>query len=293
MDESDTESSSDDEGRDGVVREGKVGLKGGVKGGFVGKYRGPSSSASEAKQASSSASSSPIPPPLEAEPDANAIVVATCYNNRGACHFMLRNFRAAADDCARAVALHPRYIKAHLRRARSLVELGDFSPAAQHLAKAHRLQPSRDLLAEHQKTVSVAQRLEDGIGACRREDWSTARKVLGDLLRDTNAVGSFLPPFRRVRRASASSPLTSPATCRASRRPAARPTALHRYSLRPPLTTPATWPWKYESFSEITSTPQKIWSSSAKNSLILRSQKIKWLGVMNLKKSVRRSHFCQ
>jgi hypothetical protein len=34
----------------------------------------------------------------------------------------------------------------------------------------------------------VAKRLEEGVGACKAGDWAKARAVLGDLLRDTNAV---------------------------------------------------------------------------------------------------------
>ena len=104
------------------------------------------------------------------------------------CSFVCSFVEAAADDCAKAVELDPAYIKAHMRRAKSLVELGDFSTAALHLAEAHQLQPSHDLLAEHQRVLAVAQRLEEGVSACHRKDWARARAVLGDLLRDTNAV---------------------------------------------------------------------------------------------------------
>ena len=160
MDESQSESESESDGdEEGTVRSGSEGLKGGVKGGRVGRFGQPmeeeaSSSSAFLSSASTSAAAGSVVEGAGGAyvPDANTLVVATCYNNRGACHFMLRHFRAAAEDCAKAVELDPTYIKAHVRRAKSLVELGDFSTAALHLAEAHQLQPSLDLLAEHQKT---------------------------------------------------------------------------------------------------------------------------------------------
>ena len=118
--------------------------------------------------------------------------VPSYYNNRAAAHFELRNFRAAVRDCEKAVELDPTYVKSWVRRAKALVELGDFREAAEQLARAHQLQASPDLLREHQRVLEVADKMERGVAACQAEDYAQARMVLGDLLRETNAVAVVL-----------------------------------------------------------------------------------------------------
>jgi tetratricopeptide (TPR) repeat protein len=115
-------------------------------------------------------------------------VLASCFNNRAACFFMLRDYRKCAEDSEQAVEIDPKYVKAHTRRARALVELGDFRLAAHHLAQAHQLQPSRELLEEHQRVEVLKRDFEDGVALVGKGDFGAARAVLGALLQRTNAV---------------------------------------------------------------------------------------------------------
>mmetsp|Transcript_75372 Transcript_75372/g.214349 ORF Transcript_75372/g.214349 Transcript_75372/m.214349 type:complete len:605 (-) Transcript_75372:409-2223(-) len=118
--------------------------------------------------------------------------VASFHNNRAAAHFMLRNYRACEKDCGRAVLLDPAYHKAHVRRARAMCELGDFTEAAASLGAANELQPSDELAIELARVNSLRSRLDEGIAAYEAKDFSRARVVLGDLLRETNAVDVVL-----------------------------------------------------------------------------------------------------
>ncbi|CAG2111112.1 unnamed protein product [Medioppia subpectinata] len=55
--------------------------------------------------------------------------LATFYQNRAACHEMLKMYEEVIDDCDKAVEHNKRYIKALVRRAKAYESLGDMSSA--------------------------------------------------------------------------------------------------------------------------------------------------------------------
>ena len=50
---------------------------------------------------------------------------------------MLNRYRNCVDDCDKAISLDPQYARAHVRRAKALIELGQFADATSGLARAH------------------------------------------------------------------------------------------------------------------------------------------------------------
>lgn len=119
--------------------------------------------------------------------------VPSFYGNRAAALYMLHNYTECIRDCGTAVELDPAYLKAHVRRAKAEVELGEFVAAAEHLRTAAALHPtSRELAVELARVTDVANRMESGIHAYQLGDFSTARNVFTELLRQTSAVAIVL-----------------------------------------------------------------------------------------------------
>ncbi|KYM96548.1 Mitochondrial import receptor subunit TOM70, partial [Cyphomyrmex costatus] len=62
-------------------------------------------------------------------PKENVDDLAILYQNRAAAYEKLKRYNFVKADCSKALELNPRYIKALLRRARILVQLGDLEAA--------------------------------------------------------------------------------------------------------------------------------------------------------------------
>ncbi|KAK7403127.1 HSP70/90 co-chaperone [Neonectria punicea] len=72
---------------------------------------------------------------LNAEPDSDDEIarqrdtLESLYVNRAACHLALANYRSCWTDCAAAMRLNPRNVKAHYRSARALLAVGRIAEA--------------------------------------------------------------------------------------------------------------------------------------------------------------------
>ncbi|EFN76419.1 mitochondrial import receptor subunit TOM70 [Harpegnathos saltator] len=66
---------------------------------------------------------------IEICPALNVDEVATFYQNRAAAYEQLGKYDSVKMDCTKAIELKPRYVKALLRRARALEQMGDLESA--------------------------------------------------------------------------------------------------------------------------------------------------------------------
>ena len=83
---------------------------------------------------------------------------AVFHSNRAACFVELSKFREAVDDCTRAVALDPRYLKAYVRRAKAHEALEELDDALADVNEALKIDPTqRPLLAERTRLEKAVQ----------------------------------------------------------------------------------------------------------------------------------------
>lgn len=104
--------------------------------------------------------------------------LATYYNNRAAASTMILLFDEALQDCNEAIELHPSFIKAYIRKAKSQTSLGQLTDAMTTLHRACIHDPNNStILALKTETNKLLQRIE-----------------LAKSLLDKNAPKEF-PPF--------------------------------------------------------------------------------------------------
>ncbi|KAG7344282.1 chaperone protein DNAj [Nitzschia inconspicua] len=64
------------------------------------------------------------------DPDSRGLLNAVMYCNRAACFMALKSFEEALNECNKALNIHPRYMKALLRRARCQMRLERYDEAS-------------------------------------------------------------------------------------------------------------------------------------------------------------------
>ena len=74
--------------------------------------------------------------PEKREPTKREVLLATLHANAGACLMKLESFEECIRRCSKAIALHPRYGKAHARRAQAYEKLDDVERALEDYEKA-------------------------------------------------------------------------------------------------------------------------------------------------------------
>jgi DnaJ family protein C protein 7 len=121
---------------------------------------------------------------------------AQIYCNRGAARMKLRQFAEAKEDCDAAIAADPKYVKAYVRRAECLMEIGtqpNVEQAIQDLHECKRLlgmdaAPSRGRHGRRRRTEStqggemgrkVESMLEDAAVALKMAKRKDYCKILG------------------------------------------------------------------------------------------------------------------
>jgi DnaJ family protein C protein 7 len=132
-----------------------------------------------------------------------AISLAPCavyYANRAAAWLAVGAPREAAADCRAALGLDPLYVKAHVRVAKALCELGQAEEAVQHLTvdavKALSLTPGapppRELSDALQSAAELAALLRTGQQASDAGDWTTAAAAYEEASRRSGAASIAL-----------------------------------------------------------------------------------------------------
>ena len=117
-------------------------------------------------------------------------LMSALYCNRAACHHGLNDFSSAAQDASAAISIDPQYAKAYLRKAKSLIQIADFSTASLTLTDGvtsckktslpqlkKELARVNKLSASYEKSLSL---LDEG-------EFASAKAELGSLLRETTA----------------------------------------------------------------------------------------------------------
>ena len=97
--------------------------------------------------------------------------VAAYYGNRAAAWLHIGAAEACAEDCRRAVAIDPGYVKGHLRLAKALCEMSDVDGARAALRRATKSRPGDETLAaESARMATLAARMSEGSDALREGD---------------------------------------------------------------------------------------------------------------------------
>ncbi|KAL3828215.1 hypothetical protein ACJIZ3_017017 [Penstemon smallii] len=85
-------------------------------------------------------------------------VLMLCYSNRAATRMSLRRMREALEDCMKAAALDPNFLKVQVRAASCYLALGDVGNATLHFMKC--LQAGSDVSADRKLLVEASEGLE-------------------------------------------------------------------------------------------------------------------------------------
>ncbi|EPS70164.1 hypothetical protein M569_04596, partial [Genlisea aurea] len=97
-----------------------------------------------------------------------------CFSNRAATRMSLGRFREALDDCNRACALDPNFLKAQVRAASCYLALGEVENATMHFNKC--LQRSGDISADKKLHIEASEGLE------KAEKLAECMKLASELL---------------------------------------------------------------------------------------------------------------
>ncbi|KAL2121461.1 hypothetical protein VTJ04DRAFT_5488 [Mycothermus thermophilus] len=122
----------------------------------------PDSADKKTDSSSSDKDSKPKEEDYTLEPDDPAEVqrekalLETLYVNRAACHLELRNYRSCTLDCAAAIRLNPRNIKAFYRSARALLAVERVPEAEDACTRGLELDPSNKPLQTLQSDIAKA-----------------------------------------------------------------------------------------------------------------------------------------
>ncbi|KAK4248135.1 hypothetical protein C7999DRAFT_13898 [Corynascus novoguineensis] len=109
-----------------------------------------------------------------AEVKSEQTLLETLYINRAACHLELRNYRSCTLDCAAALRLNPRNIKAFYRSARALLAVSRIPEADDACARGLEIDPSnKPLLALAQDIIKA---VEVDAARRKREEEQLARE---------------------------------------------------------------------------------------------------------------------
>lgn len=114
---------------------------------------------------------------------------AALYCNRAATLYETQQFYSCIDDCAKAIQLDPRYVKAYVRQGRAYVQLGLFDRACATLQDGLQQHQSPDpnsvLAKELRKAQALLQTWQLGLKQMERSEYASAKATFGALLRTT------------------------------------------------------------------------------------------------------------
>jgi len=126
-----------------------------------------------------------------------AHLAAALYSNRAAAQLALKNYPAAGEDASQAIRLDATYIKAYVRHARALVQMGSFRTALQILQDGLVVQPTAPvLLKELEAVVQLDAHMQHALTHLQNSEYATAKSVFGQLLRQTNSESVLLGAAR-------------------------------------------------------------------------------------------------
>ncbi|KAK1771655.1 hypothetical protein QBC33DRAFT_592103 [Phialemonium atrogriseum] len=121
-------------------------------------------------------------PPKEGDSDSpdevrkQHAVLEVLYVNRAASHLELRNYRSCTQDCAGALRLNPRNVKAYYRSARALLALGKVREADDACARGLAVAPENAALGALSGEIAAAAAAEAAKSGKERAAAETAQR---------------------------------------------------------------------------------------------------------------------
>ncbi|KLJ08467.1 hypothetical protein EMPG_16096 [Blastomyces silverae] len=103
-------------------------------------------------------------------------IAEACYSNRALCNLELKNYRSTTLDCASALKLNPKNVKAYYRSTCALFALDKIPEAEDTCARGLTLDPSNKPLQTMSAKISARKTVLEEITAKRRAEEELARK---------------------------------------------------------------------------------------------------------------------
>ncbi|PGG99836.1 hypothetical protein GX51_06128 [Blastomyces parvus] len=103
-------------------------------------------------------------------------IAEACYTNRALCNLELKNYRSTTIDCASALKLNPKNVKAYYRSTCALFALDKIPEAEDTCARGLTLDPANKSLQTMSAKISARKTVLEGIAAKRRAEEERARK---------------------------------------------------------------------------------------------------------------------
>jgi DnaJ homolog subfamily C member 7 len=124
-------------------------------------------------------------------------LLATLYSNLAATHLMLKEYSLAECHSSKAVTIDPTYVKAYIRHAKALTEMGSFDVAISSLKRgAEVVNDSRALEKELTKITRIRQSMMQGLSLLEANEFASAKATFGRLLKETEAPNVLLGAAR-------------------------------------------------------------------------------------------------
>jgi len=140
------------------------------------------------KHQSTLSSSATIDDEEEEDDDDCIHMMAMLYANRAAAHVRLRQHDSCVRDCSEAIRLDPTYIKAFMRRAKSLIDVGKFEEAYRGIANGCQKNPTNSTLAaELIRVREIRDHMALGLRQLEEGEFAVARASFGTVLRETKS----------------------------------------------------------------------------------------------------------
>ena len=115
-------------------------------------------------------------------------MMATLYANRAAAHVRLRQHDSCVRDCTEAIRIEPTYIKAYIRRSKSLIDIGKFEEACSGIKSGCERNPENSTLAaEFSRVGEIRDQMALGLRQLDEGEFASARASFGAVLRETNS----------------------------------------------------------------------------------------------------------
>jgi len=103
-------------------------------------------------------------------------LLETLYVNRAACHLALKNYRSCWTDCAAALRLNPKNIKAFYRSAKALLAVERVDEAEDSCRRGLELEPNNKALLEVSKEIGIVKEKIEKKRRAEEERLSKERK---------------------------------------------------------------------------------------------------------------------
>lgn len=99
-----------------------------------------------------------------------------CYANRALCNLELKNYRSTTLDCAQALKVNPRNVKAYYRSSMALLSLDKVAEATDTVLRGLAIDPNNKSLQQVSEKISARKEILDKIAARKRKEEQIKQK---------------------------------------------------------------------------------------------------------------------